>query len=195
LKGAFSGSVVGGGISDSESRSFWVSLGVVFLRPHKHKRAAMKAQRTTTTPTTTPAIAPAGRLEEPLDEEGEEDSAKVCVAIGPVAVPVGDTAVEKDEPDVLESSVEVAVGSIFRNVICLRVDTSSIENRSITKSRRGNIERLALTNNIPNISIRLCCCGGRIRKPSLLVSPHESHKGEDRYIINSERHFPVIGLV
>jgi len=72
LKGAFSGSV-GGGISDSESRSFCVSLGVVFLRPHKQKRAATKAQRATMTPTTIPAIAPAGRVEEPLDEEEEEE--------------------------------------------------------------------------------------------------------------------------
>jgi len=115
LKGAFSGST-GGGISDSVSLSFCVSFGVVFLRPLRQKRAATKAQRTTTIPTTTPAIAPAGRPpEESLDveEEGEDDAAKVCVASGAAVVPVGDT---NDGPDVVPSSVELAVGSKVRNV-------------------------------------------------------------------------------
>jgi len=113
LKGAFSGSA-GGVISDSESLSFCVSFGVDFLRPERQKMAATKAQRTTTIPTTTPAIAPAGRPEESLDEEeGEEELAKVCVASGAAKVPVGDT---NDGPDVVPSSVELAVGSKFRNV-------------------------------------------------------------------------------
>lgn len=170
-KGAFSGSL-GGGRSDSESRSFTVSLGVVFLRPQKQNKAAIKAARTMTTPTTIPAIAPAGRPEEPPDvDEGvdeEDESEDVCVATGTEKVFVGDTAEEAEEE---LSSVEDAVGSIFRNFHREGWDTSSKENWSVTKSRRGNIERLSIPNNIPNIPVRLCRRARRIGKPCLLISP------------------------
>lgn len=115
LKGAFSGSV-DGGRSASESPSFTVSLGVVFLRPQKQNKAAIKAERRMTTPTTMPAMAPAGRPEDPpeLEVAGEEESSDVCVATGTenVFVGVGDTMDEAEELET--SSVGVAVGSKFR---------------------------------------------------------------------------------
>ena len=166
-----------------------MSLGVVFLRPQKQNKAAIKAARTMTTPTTIPAIAPAGRPEEPpevdegVDEEEEsEESEDVCVATGTEKVFVGDTAEEAEEE---LSSVEVAVGSIFRNLHREGWDTSSKENWSVTKSRRGNVERLSIPNNIPHIPVRLCRRAGRIGKPRLrLLVPRENPIGDTSSMVN-----------
>ena len=170
MKGAFSRSVGGGGgISDSESRSLMVSLGVDFLRPQKLNTMKINAERTMTTPTTIPAIAPAGRPEERL-EEAEEDPKLPSVAMGTEKVFVVDT-VKGEEVDRPGCADTVAVGSEFRK--CQQPTrggiggfTSSEEHGSITKPR-GNIKVLPVPHDIPNISIRLCRRCRRIRIPSL----------------------------
>jgi len=64
-----------------------------------------------------------------------------------------------------------------------RVDTRSKETRSITKSCRGNIEILLVSNDIPNILIRLRGRGRRIRKPSLFYQSPWNKKEVDTSLI------------